>query len=159
MKLSEFREIIIKLKGKILWERIEKTEEFKIYILDDKEKQLKKIKLNAHFIKYIKNPSEEMQLEVVKQDGEAIQYIKNPSEEVKLAAVKQNGYAIEYINNPSEEMQLEAIKRDRTLIRFIKNPTDEVIEELIKNNEIKNLEDFCDCIRLLQFIENDLKEE
>lgn len=92
------------------------------------DEQIKKIKDNGYFIRYIKNPSEELQLAAVKSDGDWGIYgimekgIK-PSEAVQLAAVQQNGAAIHRILEkgyiPSEEIQLASIKQFNRAIKYI----------------------------------------
>lgn len=177
MKLSEFKEKVIKLKGQEVWDYIVGTEAYKIYTAPEEEQlkavqqdeyniiyidnpseemKLEALKNSGNIIQYINNPTEEMQLKAVKSNGYAIQYINNPTEEMKLVAVKQKGYAIEYIDNPSEEIQLIAVKQDSTNIVDINNPTDKVIQELIEKIDIDNT---CNFKYILRFLENDLKEE
>lgn len=133
MKFSEFKEKIIVTRGKEEWERIEYSDELKVY----------------------KAP-EEKQLKVVKNTGYAIQYINNPTKKMQYYAIRKNPYAIQYIDNPSEEIQLIAVKGDPLAILKINNPTDKVIQEAIKKFDI---DDTYNLKYMLRFIENDLKED
>lgn len=133
MKLSEFKEKVIEIHGREVWEEVEKSYVYKTYTAPEEE-QLKK----------------------VQGSGYAIQYIDNPSEEVQLEAVKQNDSAIQCINNPSEEMQLIAVKNNGNNITEIHNPTDKVIQEAIKKIDINNIYNLK---YMLRHIENDLKQE
>lgn len=133
MKFSEFKEKIIVTRGKEEWERIEYSDELKVY----------------------KAP-EEKQLKVVKNTGYAIQYINNPTKKMQYYAIRKNPYAIQYIDTPSEEIQLIAVKGDPLAILKINNPTDKVIQEAIKKFDI---DDTCNLKYMLRFIENDLKED
>lgn len=150
MKLSEFKEKVIELKGQERWDYIVNSDAYKIYTAPEEE-QLKAVENKPYNMEYIKDPSEEVQLEAVKQWGYTIQYIKNPSEKVQLQAVRQSGSTIEYIDNPSEKVQLEAIKQNSYAIRYIKNPTEEILLKAIERCSGLNLE------YILRFIENDLK--
>ena len=133
MKFSEFKEKIIVTRGKEEWERIEYSDELKVY----------------------KAP-EEKQLKVVKNTGYAIQYINNPTKKMQYYAIRKDPYAIQYIDTPSEEIQLIAVKGDPLAILKINNPTDKVIQEAIKKFDI---DDTCNLKYMLRFIENDLKED
>ena len=133
MKVSEFKEKIIVTRGKEEWERIEYSDELKVY----------------------KAP-EEKQLKVVKNTGYSIQYINNPTKKMQYYAIRKNPYAIQYIDNPSEEIQLIAVKGDPLTILKINNPTDKVIQEAIKKFDI---DDTYNLKYMLRFIENDLKED
>ena len=172
MKLSEFKEKVIELKGQERWDYIVNSDAYKIYTAPEEEQlkavenkpynmeyikdpseevQLEAVKQWGYTIQYIKNPSEKVQLQAVRQDGGAIQYIANPTERVQLEAVRQSGSTIEYIDNPSEKVQLEAIKQNSYAIRYIKNPTEEILLKAIERCSGLNLE------YILRFIENDLK--
>ena len=131
MKLSEFKEKIIKKYGRRSWEEIEESYEYKVYTGTEKE-----------------------QISALIRGVYDIQYINNPTEKIKLEAVKQNGYAIEQIDNPSEKVQLEAVKKNVHSIEFIHNPTDKVIQKVIKE-----FDDACDFKYIFKFIENDLNEK
>lgn len=131
MKLSEFKENIIKQFGEKGWKQLEKTEEYLVYSSNEKQQNLS-VKLSGTQIKYIDNPSEELQLEAIKNNVRNLQYIDNPTKKVQLEAVKRNPLYIQYINNPSEKILLKALEE---------------------------LESIGDVVYLLKYIENDLKEE
>ena len=58
MKLSEFKENIIKQFGEKGWKQLEKTEEYLVYSSNEKQQNLS-VQLSGTQIKYIDNPSEE----------------------------------------------------------------------------------------------------
>lgn len=155
MKLSEFKEKVIEIHGREVWEEVEKSYVYKTYTAPEEE-QLKEVQGSGYAIQYINNPSEEIKLEALKKDGYAIQYINNPTEKMKLEAIKQNEDVIECIDNPSEEMQLIAVKNNGNNIIEIHNPTDKVIQEAIKKIDINNIYNLK---YMLRHIENDLKQE
>ena len=97
MKLSEFKEYIIRNCGKELWEQIESSYDYKVYRAN-KEEQLELIKRNPFAIRYINNPTEEMQLEAIKDDNYVIKYIDNLREEVIEYAVKTNNCIVTFKN-------------------------------------------------------------
>lgn len=144
MKLSEFKEKVIELKGQERWDYIVNSDAYKIYTAPEEE-QLKAVENKPYNMEYIKDPSEEVQLEAVKQWGYTIQYIKNPSEKVQLQAVRQDGGAIQYIKNPTEEILLKAIERCSGLnleyiLRFIENDLKAKREEqTIKLSELSKM--------------------
>jgi hypothetical protein len=105
-------------KYDIFFSNPELTEEFKLWLINNK----------GYYITEIKNPSEEIQLAAVIKYGDVIEYFKNPSEEVQLAAIKNRWWVIEFIQNPSEVVQLEAIKQDNRSFYLIQNPTEKVKE-------------------------------
>lgn len=174
MKLSEFKEKILKQFGENGWNRFTSTNRYDTYIapewsqLNDiklvedeirfinnptEEMQLEAVRKYGCIIKYIENPSEEVQLEAVKENGEAIKYINNPSEDLQLEAVKENGFNLLYINNPSEKVQLEAVKETAYAGQYLRNPTDTVIDCIIQSNNL-------DAVKyVLRHIENDLLEK
>ena len=94
MKLSEFKEIILRKFGEKGWEEFKKSTEYLTYIATEK-KVLEKIKNNNDDIRYINNPTEEMQLEVIKRS--------NPF------------YYIQLINKPTKKVLQEAINRADTI--------------------------------------------
>ena len=94
MKLSEFKEIILRKFGEKGWEEFKKSTEYLTYNAPEKE-VLEKIKNKNDDIRYINNPTEEMQLEVMKRS--------NPF------------YYIQLINKPTEKVLQEAINRADTI--------------------------------------------
>ena len=110
MKLSEFKEIILRNFGEKGWEEFKNSTEYLTYIATEK-KVLEKIKNNNDDIRYINNPTEEMQLEVMKRS--------NPF------------YFIQLINKPTEKVLQEAINRADTIedykyiLKHIENDLDE----------------------------------
>lgn len=95
MKLSEFKEIILRQFGVKGWEEFKNSSEYLIYNATEK-KVLEKIKNDNENIRFINNPTEEMQLEVMKRS--------NPF------------YYIELINIPTKKKVLqEAINRADTV--------------------------------------------
>lgn len=152
MKLSEFKEKVIEIHGKKVWEKLEKSFAYRVYT-DTEEMQLLGIWGNPSRIQFIHKPSEKVQLMAVKEDLFTLHYIENPSKEIQLEAVKRNPFIIEYIHNPSEEVQLEAVKQNVTAIGLIKNPTDKILEEVLKRLDKARISNY-----ILRHIENDLKE-
>ena len=108
MKLSEFKENIIKQFGEKGWKQLEKTEEYLVYSSNEKQQNLS-VQLSGTQIKYIDNPSEELQLEAVKRNPLYIQYINNPSEKILLKALEELEsigdvvYLLKYIENDLKE--------------------------------------------------------
>lgn len=94
MKLSEFKEIILRKFGEKGWEEFKNSTEYLTYNATEK-KVLEKIKNNNENIRYINNPTEEMQLEVMKRS--------NPF------------YYIQLINKPTKKVLQEAINRADTI--------------------------------------------
>lgn len=135
MKLSEFKEKIIVTRGKEEWERIEYSDEFKVY----------------------KAP-EEKQLKVVKNTGYAIQYINNPTKKMQYYAIRKDPYAIQYIDNPTEELQLEAVRKKPLSIININNLTENALQEAIKEMDNQKIPTW-QYIDFLKYLENDLKED
>lgn len=135
MKFSEFKEKIIVTRGKEEWERIENSDEYKIYIAPEEE-----------------------QLKIVKRAGYNIAFINNPSLKVQFYAIRKDPYAIQYIDNPIEELQLEAIKKNPFVIGYMKNPTEDVLKEAIKQMEYDKAPTW-KYIDFFKHLENDLKEE
>ena len=154
MKLSEFKKYIIKIHGKEMWERIEDSDEYQIYIESERD-QKRKVKEEPYNIRYINNPREDIKTLAVKGKANCIAYINNPSEELQLQAVKENGFNIQNIYNPSEKVQIEAVKETPCVISFIKNPTDKVIAEVLKSDiHIRTL-----IKDILRNIEDDINKE
>jgi hypothetical protein len=125
MKLSEFKEKVIKEYGEEEWKKIENSYVYEAY-----------------------SATEEEQIEAVKQDGYVIQCINNPSEEMQLIAVKNNGNNITEINNPTDKVIQEAIKKIdinntynlKYMLRHIENDLKQESEEqTIKLSELKNM--------------------
>lgn len=94
MKLSEFKEIILRKFGEKGWEEFKNSSEYLTYNASEK-KVLEKIKNDNENIRFINNPTEEMQLEVMKRS--------NPF------------YYIELINIPTKKVLQEAINRVDTV--------------------------------------------
>lgn len=94
MKLSEFKEIILRKFGEKGWEELKNSSEYLTYNATEK-KVLEKIKNNNEDIRYINNPTEEMQLEVMKRS--------NPF------------YYIQLINIPTKKVLQEVINRADTI--------------------------------------------
>ena len=153
MKLSEFKKHVIKIHGKEMWERIEDSDEYQIYIASERD-QKRKVKEEPYNIEYINNPREDIKTLAVKGKANCIAYINNPSEELQLQAVKENGFNVQNIYNPSEKVQLEAVKETACVISLIKNPTDRVIQEVINNFKYGENNNF-----ILRFIENDIDKK
>lgn len=135
MKLSEFKEKVIEIHGREVWEQIEKSYEYEVY-----------------------KDTEEEQLKEVQENGLAIQFINNPSLKVQFYAIRKDPYAIQYIDNPIEELQLEAIKKNPFVIGYMKNPTEDVLKEAIKQMEYDKAPTW-KYIDFFKHLENDLKEE
>lgn len=87
MKLSKFKEKVIELKGNKMWEQIENSIGYKIYIAPEEE-QLEILKRNPYAIKFINNPTEKMQLDVIKYDDINILNINNPTDKVLEQVMK-----------------------------------------------------------------------
>lgn len=107
MKVSEFKEIIIRNYGSKEWENMKNSYEYKIYSSNEEE-QLTIIKQNPYAIKFISNPTEEMQLEAIKQDDINILNINNPTYKVIEQTMKNMNddnrfvkfvYLLRYIEN------------------------------------------------------------
>nr|DAU92540.1 MAG TPA: hypothetical protein [Caudoviricetes sp.] len=94
MKLSEFKEIILRKFGEKGWEEFKNSSEYLTYNATEK-KVLEKIKNDNENIRFINNPTEEMQLEVMKRS--------NPF------------YYIQLINIPTKKVLQEAINRADTI--------------------------------------------
>lgn len=94
MKLSEFKEIILRKFGEKGWEEFKSSSEYLTYNATEK-KVLEKIKNDNNNIIYINNPTEEIQLEVMKRS--------NPF------------YYIQLINIPTKKVLQEAINRVDTI--------------------------------------------
>ena len=94
MKLSEFKEIILRKFGEKGWEELKNSSEYLTYNATEK-KVLEKIKNDNENIRFINNPTEEMQLEVMKRS--------NPF------------YYIQLINIPTKKVLQEAINRADTI--------------------------------------------
>ena len=96
MKLSEFKEIILRKFGEKGWEEFKNSSEYLTYNATEK-KVLEKIKNDNNNIRYINNPTEEMQLEVMKRS--------NP----------YPFYYIQLINIPTKKVLQEVINRADTI--------------------------------------------
>ena len=155
MKLSEFKDYIIKQFGEKEWWKYESTYGYSIYSATEEEQldivnsdeidikyinnpseklQLLAVRLNGYTIQHINNPSEKVQLEAIKKAQNSIKYINNPTEEVQLLAIKSSPYALQYIKNPTEKVQLEAVKGDGFVIEYIDNPSEKVQLEAVKED-------------------------
>lgn len=97
------------------------------------EDQLKAVKKEAWYLRFIINPSKAVQIAALKEDGSAIRFIENPSEELQLYAVKSIGGAVQHIENPTEKVQLIAVKNKGLNIKYIKNPSEKVQLAAVKN--------------------------
>lgn len=151
MKLSEFKEIVIAIRGKEEWECFKEKEGYIVYTATEEYKK-KFIQINGCNIQYIDNPTEEMKYIAVSRNSSSIRHIDNPSEELQLLAVEKIPYDIQYIDNPSEKVQLKAVEQDPVVINIIKNPTERVIKTAIMYSNFHNYE------YILKHIKNDLKE-
>lgn len=87
MKLSELKETVIAIRGKEEWEKIENSEEFKIYMAPEEE-QLKIVKKSGCNIEYVYNQTEKTQETAIYQDATNIDYMKNPSDMVIVRALR-----------------------------------------------------------------------
>lgn len=132
MKLSEFKETVIAIRGKEEWEKIEDSEEFKIYMAPEEE-QLKIVKKSGYNIDYVYNQTEKMQADAIYQDAINIDYMKNPSANIISSALRSNRSTraivmsvLKYIENDLEEKE-ETIK-----LSELSKISLEEIEELIR---------------------------
>ena len=84
MKLSEFKQMVIELRGKKDWEKVENSNTYKIYKASEKEQldAIREKNSDISDIGSINNPSEELQLEAVKKEPWNIMFIKNPTDKV-----------------------------------------------------------------------------
>lgn len=93
MKLSEFKERVIELRGEKEWKKVENSNTYKIY-KSSEEEQLDAIRNDrsniSSNISNIYNPSEELQLEAVKKDPLSIMFMKNPTDKVILEVLKSD---------------------------------------------------------------------
>lgn len=112
MKLSEFKEIIIRNYGSEEWERLKNSYEYEVYSCNNEEKQLKIVKRDPYAIKYMNNPTEEVQLEAIKQDDINILNINNPTDKIIEQVMKNMNddnrfvkgvYLLRYIEKDLEE--------------------------------------------------------
>lgn len=87
MKLSELKETVIAIRGKEEWEKIENSEEFKIYMAPEEE-QLKIVKKSGYNIDYVYNQTEKIQATAMYQNVINIDYMKNPSDIVIVSALR-----------------------------------------------------------------------
>lgn len=110
MKLSEFKEIILRKFGEKGWEEFKKSTEYLTYNAPEKE-VLEKIKNKNDDIRYINNPTEEMQLEVMKRSNPFyyIQLINKPTKKVLQEAINRADiiddykYVLKHIENDLKE--------------------------------------------------------
>ena len=89
MKLIEFKEKVIELRGEKEWEKVENSDTYKIY-KSSEEEQLEAIRNDRSDTSNIYNPSEELQLEAIKKDPWNIMFMKNPTDKVILEVLKSN---------------------------------------------------------------------
>nr|DAW52715.1 MAG TPA: hypothetical protein [Caudoviricetes sp.] len=87
MKLSELKETVIAIRGKEEWEKIENSEEFKIYMAPEEE-QLKIVKKSGYNIDFVYNQTEKIQAMAMYQNPINIDYMKNPSDIVIVSALR-----------------------------------------------------------------------
>ena len=87
MKLSELKEIVIAIRGKEEWEKIENSEDYKIYIAPEEE-QLKAVKKNGYNIECVYNQTEKIQAMAIYQDAICMDYMKNPSDSIISSALR-----------------------------------------------------------------------
>jgi putative uncharacterized protein (fragment) len=110
MKLSEFKQMVIELRGEKEWEKVENSNTYKIYKGSEKE-----------------------QIDSIRNDRSDISYIYNPSEELQLEAIKEEPWNVVYIKNPTDKVMLEVLKSDihiRTLIQdILRNIEDDINKE------------------------------
>ena len=115
MKLSEFKQLVIELRGEKEWEKVENSNTYKIY-----------------------KASEEEQLDAIRNDRSDTSNIYNPSEELQLEAVKKDPWNIMFMKNPTDKVILEVLKSDihiRTLIKDILRHIEDDINK--KSKKIK----------------------
>lgn len=89
MKLSEFKQLVIELRGEKEWKKVENSNTYKIYKASEKEK-LDAIRGNRSDIGSINNPSEEVQLESIKKGPWNVMFIKNPTDKVIAEVLKSS---------------------------------------------------------------------
>ena len=87
MKLSELKETVIAIRGKEEWEKIENSEEYKIYIAPEEE-QLKAVKENGYNIECVYSQTEKMQKYAIYRAAICMDYMKNPSDSVISSALR-----------------------------------------------------------------------
>ncbi len=102
MKLSEFKEKIIEVHGKEMWEKIENSVEYKLYN-STREKQIDKIKDNGFNLLFVEKPTAEL-LEI------AIETIGNTYELVYLLCFIENDLDKTFRVSKLRNMTLEEIK-------------------------------------------------
>ena len=89
MKLSEFKQLVIELRGEKEWKKVENSNTYKMYKASEKE-QLDAIRNDRSNTSNIYNPSEELQLEAVKKEPLSIMFMKNPTDKVILEVLKSD---------------------------------------------------------------------
>ena len=146
MKLSEFKETGIAIRGKEEWEKIENTEEFKIYMAPEEE-QLKMVKNSGYNIDYVYNQTEKMQADAIYQDAINIDYMKNPSANIISSALRSNRSTkaivmsvLKYIENDLEEKE-ETIKLSE-LSKMSWEEIDKLIMKYKEETRISKNQDF-----------------
>ena len=92
MKLSEFKQMVIELRGKKDWEKVENSNTYKIYKASEKEQldMIREERSDMSEIGSINNPSEEVQLESIKKGPWNVMFIKNPTDKVIVEVLKSN---------------------------------------------------------------------
>lgn len=112
MKLSEFKQMVIELRGKKEWEKVENSNTYKIYKASEKE-----------------------QLDAIREersDMSEIGSINNPSEEVQLESIKKGPWNFAFIKNPIDKVIAEVLKSSmhiRTLIKDILRHIEDDLKE------------------------------
>ena len=96
MKLSEFKNKVIELKGEEEWEKIIGRREYKIYVSSEEE-QLEAIYKNPYDIQFSNNPSEKAQLYAIEQSIPIIDFIKQPTDNVIEEAIKKIEHISDYV--------------------------------------------------------------
>lgn len=96
MKLSEFKNKVIELKGEEEWKKIINKREYKIYVSPEEE-QLEAVYNNPYDIQFINNPSEKIQLYAIAQSIPIIDYIKQPTDNIIEEVIKKIEYTSDYL--------------------------------------------------------------
>ena len=92
MKLSEFKQLVIELRGEKEWKKVENSNTYKIYKASEKEQldAIRKERSDISDIGSINNPSEEVQLESIKKGPWNVMFIKNPTDKVIAEVLKSD---------------------------------------------------------------------
>lgn len=96
MKLSEFKNKVIELKGEEEWKKIINKREYKIYVSPEEE-QLEAVYNNPYDIQFSNNPSEKAQLYAIVQSIPIIDYIKQPTDNVIEEVIKKIEHTSDYL--------------------------------------------------------------